>query len=371
MEMDDARRDPVRRVAGREPVERASPRAATAAVLVALVVFLYLVRQILLPFVIAGAVAFVCAPLIDRLARALRVPRWVAAAIVCAAVIAAVCGLGYLAVPILSREVAGTVSNLQQTIVMAIQAVVGTGHVNLLGQEADAGRIAEQLVAAARGALGQIDVVTGLAFGGFGVALGSIMTVVLFIYFMVSGPAVAQGLLWLVPPRQRPLVAAIWAELDPVLFRYFAGLAIVVVYAMTAAYLGLTFVLHLRNAAVLAVVTGLLEMVPIVGPASSALIAGLFAVHAADGAKAIVAYVVYAIALRLSIDQLVSPLVLGRAGRVHPVVIIFSFLAGGVLFGIAGIILAIPVALAIKTVLAALYGEPLVLERAPADEGTG
>lgn len=358
------------RVPGQKPVQRASSRAVTA-VLVAIVVFLYLVRQILLPFVIAGVIAFVCTPLIDRLAHALRAPRWVAATAVCGAVTAIAAGLAYLAVPTLLREIQSTVSNLQPTIERAVQAALGTGHIKLLGQETDAAQIAAQLLDAARGALGRMEVVAGVAFGGFAAALGLIMTFVLFIYFMVSGPAVAKGLLWLVPPKQRPLVAAIWTELDPVLFRYFAGLAIVVVYATMAAYLGLALVLHLPDAAVLAVVTGLLEIVPVVGPAASALFVGLFAVHAAADAKAIVAYVIYAVTLRLSIDQLVSPLVLGRAGRVHPVVIIFSFLAGGVLFGIAGIILAIPVALAIKTVLAALYEEPIVPHQVPADEGAG
>jgi predicted PurR-regulated permease PerM len=52
--------------------------------------------------------------------------------------------------------------------------------------------------------------------------------------------------------------------------------------------------------------------------------------------------------------------VLGRAGRVHPVLVIFCFLTGGLLFGVAGVILAVPVALAIKVILATLYEEPLV-----------
>jgi predicted PurR-regulated permease PerM len=48
---------------------------------------------------------------------------------------------------------------------------------------------------------------------------------------------------------------------------------------------------------------------------------------------------------------------LGAAGRVHPVLIIFCFLAGGTLFGVIGVITAVPVALVIKTTLAVLYDE--------------
>ncbi|TMJ43739.1 MAG: AI-2E family transporter [Alphaproteobacteria bacterium] len=70
------------------------------------------------------------------------------------------------------------------------------------------------------------------------------------------------------------------------------------------------------------------------------------------------AYAIYATALRLSIDQLLGPVVLGHAARLHPSVIIFCFLAGGLLFGIPGVIMAVPVALAIKVSLATIYDEP-------------
>ena len=73
----------------------------------------------------------------------------------------------------------------------------------------------------------------------------------------------------------------------------------------------------------------------------------------------IIAYVIYATALRLSIDQLVGPLLLGSAARVHPTLVIFCFLAGAAMFGIVGVILAVPVALTVKVVLAAIYGEPI------------
>jgi predicted PurR-regulated permease PerM len=42
---------------------------------------------------------------------------------------------------------------------------------------------------------------------------------------------------------------------------------------------------------------------------------------------------------------------------VHPVLIIFCFLAGGVVLGIAGVILAVPVALLVKSTLATLYDD--------------
>ena len=95
---------------------------------------------------------------------------------------------------------------------------------------------------------------------------------------------------------------------------------------------------------------------PIVGPATSAaLVCGV--ALGQSSVAATVALVVFAIVLRLSIDQLVGPIVLGRAAHVHPVLIIFCFLAGGIMLGIPGVILAVPIALLVKSTLATVYGD--------------
>ena len=52
-----------------------------------------------------------------------------------------------------------------------------------------------------------------------------------------------------------------------------------------------------------------------------------------------------------------GPLALSAAARPHPTLIIFCFLSSGILFGIAGVILAVPVALTTKITLAILYDE--------------
>jgi predicted PurR-regulated permease PerM len=160
-----------------------------------------------------------------------------------------------------------------------------------------------------------------------------------------------------VPPKHRPVAEFVWSRLDPVLKRYFVGVIVVVIYAMAAAYVGLGLLLGMRHALFLAVLTGLLEMIPVIGPASAAVLAGLVALRQAETFEAIVAYAIYATLLRLSIDQLLGPVVLGHAARLHPTIIIFCFISGGLLFGIAGLIMAVPVALAIKVTLGTLYHE--------------
>ena len=141
------------------------------------------------------------------------------------------------------------------------------------------------------------------------------------------------------------------------LLRYFLGIIAIVIYATVAAYVGLGVFLNIRHATLLALLTGILETVPVLGPTSAAIIAGLVSLQTATGLMSILAFTLYAVALRLSIDQIVGPIVLGRAAHVHPVLIIFCFFTGGIVFGIPGVILAVPVALLIRSTLATLYGD--------------
>ena len=62
---------------------------------------------------------------------------------------------------------------------------------------------------------------------------------------------------------------------------------------------------------------------------------------------------------RVAIDRLIGPVILGSAVSLHPVVVIFAFLAGGLFLGIAGIILAVPVAASVKIVLDYYYSHPM------------
>ncbi len=104
----------------------------------------------------------------------------------------------------------------------------------------------------------------------------------------------ARGLFWIVPPHRRPLVARIWARLDPVLMRYFIGVLGVVAYATVAAYIGLGVILGIKHAVFLALLTGLLETVPVIGPTSAAILAGLVSLRTATGLVNIAEYAAYA-----------------------------------------------------------------------------
>lgn len=340
------------------PEQGGARTTATVVVVAGVVTFLYLVRAILLPFVVTGILAYVCTPLVDGLAARVRWPRWLFGLGIVLGLAALAALFGWLAVPPMLHQAARVASDLQGAIRGFIEALIGRRDFSLLGVPIDAGSLAARIAGGLRTWLTEdahVGALAALAGAGF---FGFILGWVLLGYFLIDAHRIARGIVWLVPPSHRAFVLQVWRGLDPLLRRYFIGVALVVVYASCAAYIGLGLALGLHHAVFLAVMTGVLEVIPIIGPAAAAIIAGLVAVHHAATAWNIIAYVVYATALRISIDQFFGPIVLGRAARVRPIVVIFCFLSGGVLLGIVGVILAVPVALSIKVVLANLYGEP-------------
>jgi predicted PurR-regulated permease PerM len=339
-------------------IRGAAPRDAGEMRVIALAaagiaLFVYLIRVILLPFVVAGIIAYICTPLLDRLAARTRLPRPLLAVLLFLLLI----GLAAFAVAIaghrLVTEAGGAVSDLQGML----DRLSGGQPMSVFGHTIDVAALARIAAARIHDFFGQPDLLVLATGYSFAALMGTFLTVVLLCYFLVSGKSVARGLLWMVPPPRRPLVVQIGTRLDPVLKRYFLGILVIVIYAMIAAYIGLGVILHIDHAVLLALLTGMLETVPIIGSTAAAVIAGLVSLHTATGLGSILAFALYAVLLRLSIDQIVAPLVLGSAAHVHPVLIIFCFLAGAVLLGIPGVILAVPVALTVKATLATLYGE--------------
>jgi predicted PurR-regulated permease PerM len=323
----------------------------------ALTVFLYFIKLILLPFVLPAILAYICTRPLDWLAKRTRWPRLLFAV----AFFVAIVGLSALFVVFAAKrfvaEAQSLGGDLQGMLQKFVNDTIDNHPVQLLGHTVDAHQIVQSVLDRIRDWIGQTDQLA--LFTGYSLAIvsGAFLSVVLLFYFLTSGERIAAGLLWIAPPHRRPLVRRIWARLDPVLTRYFIGMIAVVIYATTASYIGLGFFLGIRHAVLLALLTGILETVPVVGPTSAAILAGLVSLRTATGFMSILDYALYATALRLSIDQLVGPIVLGTAAHVHPVLIIFCFLAGGIVFGIPGVILAVPVALLIKSTLATLYGD--------------
>lgn len=329
---------------------------AIAAVLTAVALVLYAVRYALLPFVFAAAIGFVADPLIRSLQRRFNSPRWPVATGLFIAFLALLTAIGYWTGTAVAVDLMHLTAQAPAILQNFIEELFGA-HIIVFGHSYTAAEVVEEIGSVTRTLLGAGAAarVAGSALTG---VLSAFLLLVLIPYFLISGPRLAAGAIWLLPPERRHSVEVLLPKLVPVLRRYLIGIVLVVTYAATVGWIGFGLVFHLSHAVLLAVAFGLLELLPVVGPLASATIVGITAVQETSVWTALL-LMAFAIGLRVSIDNLVGPLVLGQAARIHPVVVIMGFVCGAMLFGIVGLLLAVPVAVCIKTTLEHYYAEPV------------
>lgn len=327
--------------------------------LVVVAVILFSIRAVLLPFIIAIGIGFVLDPLIQYLQRRMHVRRGLIATVFYILLLALFVAAFYWLATTIFRDVSELASKGPDMIRKLLTDLLGPNGVEMGGHRVTPDALAKDILSRMR-----TIVSAGVAarFGEVGIEalLGVVLTAVLIPYFLVSGPQIADSTVWLVPPERRASVRSLLPKVIPMLRRYLIGIVCVVSYTAIAAYIGYGLIFHLPHAILLSIAIGLLEIIPSIGPTVSFLLVGLAAIQNEHGLVAIALLGAYAVALRLSIDNVIGPVVLGRAVNVPRVVILFSFVCGGVLFGIIGLVLAVPIAACTKIVLEAYYAEPIV-----------
>jgi predicted PurR-regulated permease PerM len=178
-------------------------------------------------------------------------------------------------------------------------------------------------------------------------------------HWTLNGPRTIQALLLLVPTDKRERIGELISAIETKVGSYIAGqsvLCLIIGVFSLVTYL----LLGLPNALVLAVVAGVLEAVPLIGPFLGAIPAGVIALSIAPSK------LIWVVVATLVIQQLESiflvPRVMRKAVGVNPFVSLLAIFAFSSLFGIPGALMAIPLAAIIQLLLDHLVFHPAVIE---------
>ena len=179
----------------------------------------------------------------------------------------------------------------------------------------------------------------------------------------------------LFPAAYQERVDIISRDITDVFSAYLRGLAkICTIFAVTAC--ALFWVLGIEDWMLLGLLGGLFYAVPYVGQLGTSLVVGavcysmpfhralFFLPVAANSPGYTVGVILCIIGMGVIFDQIIYPRVVGASVGLHPVISIFAITAGATLFGIPGILLAVPVAASLQVVLMCCF--PKLSERPPA-----
>lgn len=318
--------------------------------LIVLLIAVYLLRAILLPFVAGMAVAYVLDPACDRLER-WGCSRTLATAMVtaCFAILLILALL--LVVPLIVEQLTGLLSSLP--------ALLGGLHDRLLPyyqelqQRFDLPDL-EQLATMARERMGTAMSWLGTALEGIlsqGVALASLLSLVFItpvvtFYLLRDWDHIVAKMDGLLPRDHAATIREQVTAIDETMAGFARGQATVclvlgIYYATGLMIVGLPFGLFIGVAA------GLLTFIPYVGATTGFVISLAIALGSFEGWERTAAVIaIFAVGQVLE-GNVLTPKLVGEKVGLHPVWIIFALLAGGTLFGFVGLLLAVPSAAAI------------------------
>jgi predicted PurR-regulated permease PerM len=166
----------------------------------------------------------------------------------------------------------------------------------------------------------------------------------------------------LLPRQKRKLVRDTWLLIDLKLGAYVRGVALIVVIVATTLSL-LFWAIGLPYWLLVGCFAGFVEIVPVIGPLAAALLA--VGVGLTESVHLGLLALVVVVAVRLTQDYLVNPRVMGSAVGMSPLVVLFSASAVVFLFGGFSVLLAVPLAAVVVTLV-----DVIVRDKNPAEEET-
>lgn len=189
------------------------------------------------------------------------------------------------------------------------------------------------------------------------------------LFLLYDGKRIWQWSLKLVPAAARPGVAGAGPRAWRTLTAYVRGTVIVALIDAIFIGLGIYF-LDVPMAVPLAVFIFLFAFIPLVG----AVVSGALAVVVAlvtQGVFAAVMTLVVVLAVQQIEGHILQPFILGRAVRVHPLAVVLSVAAGGMVAGIGGAVVAVPLVAVTNTVVGYLraYSREAALRQKPKPHG--
>ncbi|HEY3735756.1 MAG TPA: AI-2E family transporter [Streptosporangiaceae bacterium] len=171
---------------------------------------------------------------------------------------------------------------------------------------------------------------------------------VLSIYFLAGLPKIKLFAYRLVPHSRRPRVILIGDEILAKVGGYVLGNVLTSVIAGVGTYLWM-LAFGIPYPILLGLFVALLDLIPVIGSTIGGAVVTLVALTVS--LPVAVATLAFYISYRLAEDYLIVPRIMGRTVQVPAIVSLIAVLIGGVLLGIVGALVAIPVAAAIRLVL--------------------
>ncbi len=306
-----------------------------------LYVFVHIAES-LVPFIMGGFIAFLLRPLVGLLMK-WKLSRGLAVLVLSLVLVGLLVLSVALLVPALSNELQQMSKNLPTLTaqVQANAAQVSAKFGTLPKSVQDTAKAASaQVVTTASDAMKQLTAfVVGLFSAAIGFGFSLFLGWIISIWLLLGGPDIAKWSLSVLPPAWREDTRFVGNAFD----RSFGGYIRGTVITMTITFIGCAIgfnLIGLPYATALALVVGLLDVIPFIGPIIGGAVCTVVGLTVSPTLGILTLIVV--LIVEQSVDSVISPIVMGDSVRLHPLGILLALTIGAALGGFFGVIISIP-----------------------------
>jgi predicted PurR-regulated permease PerM len=295
---------------------------------------LYLIRNVVFIFLIIFVLDAAFGPVVDRL-QVKKIPRWAGAIIVYLIIIAILSAFSIWIIPPLVSQITNIASDVPQLAeklapiykwIIHQESLVAIFQQSLQNISNQVGSISSNLVSATLGVFS-------------GIAAFVIIAVLLF-YLLMEKDSFAKSIVYFLPKDKEQKYLEVGKKISLKWGSWFRGQVIISAVLGILVFIGLK-IIGVPYAVTLAVFAAFAEFIPMVGPFIGAIPAVIIGFTVSPWIGLVVA-VFYFVIQQLE-NYLLVPKIMQRTVGLSPVIIILAILVAGQLFGIIGVILAIPI----------------------------
>jgi predicted PurR-regulated permease PerM len=311
------------------------------------IAFIWIFKAVLTPFVLGIVIAYLLNPLVKRFSTK-GIKRTTSTLIILSLFFTAVTAIIILVAPVIAKESAELIDKMPnyldnffkliQPYIAWFQETIGQGSVE--DAKVFLKENASKILSISGGVAGS------LAAGGqaiVGMMTTLVLTPLVAFYMMKEWPAITDWVENLIPRDKEKMIKDIIHQIDVKLSGFIRGqltvaffLGIIYAVALTIAGLDYGFLIGIG--------AGVLSIIPLVGSTVGLLVSVGVAWFQAGEVDYVLIIAAIFIVGQIIEGNILSPKLLGDSVGLHPLWILFALMAGGSMFGILGMILAVPVA---------------------------
>jgi predicted PurR-regulated permease PerM len=329
--------------------------------------FLYMIQSVIVYIIIAGILSLIARPIILLLRKKLKFPNTIAVIFTMILMLSFLAGLFVMFIPLVAEqskslsllEVDKLQENVQQ-IFNQTTAYFSSKGIDILGELKDV-----DFVSQFKAIPNLLNSVLG-AVGSLSVGLFSVLFISFF--FMKDSQLLKRGFMAIIPNGTEGRFSKSLEIINDLLSRYFIGL-IFQITILFVLYTIILLVFGIHNAIVIAFLCALLNLIPYVGPMIGAVIMFVLSMTSNIGSDfqteilSTSLWILFWYLIAQLVDNFASqPLIFSKTTKSHPLEIFLVIIIGGLLFGVVGMITAIPLYTALKVILKEFLSENKIVK---------